>query len=302
MSDTVTDLGMHGLTEAVISNTSGIASLKTSYTTLNDTVSKIKTETADISQLTSDVNTLKSTTSSLTTSYNTLKGTVGSVVDSLTPLIGTVSTLSTKAADLQTSYTTLNSTVAGLKTSYTTLNSTVAGLKTSYTTLNSTVDGLKTSYTTLNSTVGTLKTGYNNLYDKVLTVWNTELDSYVLHGYYASISGWSSLTPLNAGASWMTILPALEIKYADGKSAGTGVPEYVNALRKCYTYGLQLISREDGSKIDVIKTSNGFALTGFCVNIRSNYPYVVAYSAFLLYNNNTLSMPTVVRQHNLYSI
>ena len=288
MSDTVTDLGMHGLTEAVISNTSGIASLKTSYTTLNDTVSKIKTETADISQLTSDVNTLKSTTSSLTTSYNTLKGTVGSVVDSLTPLIGTVSTLSTKAADLQTSYTTLNSTVAGLKTSYTTLNSTV--------------DGLKTSYTTLNSTVGTLKTGYNNLYDKVLTVWNTELDSYVLHGYYASISGWSSLTPLNAGASWMTILPALEIKYADGKSAGTGVPEYVNALRKCYTYGLQLISREDGSKIDVIKTSNGFALTGFCVNVRSNYPYVVAYSAFLLYNNNTLSMPTVVRQHNLYSI
>ena len=135
-----------------------------------------------------------------------------------------------------------------------------------------------------------------------MTVWNTELDSYVLHGYYASISGWSSLTPLNAGASWMTILPALEIKYADGKSAGTGVPEYVNALRKCYTYGLQLISREDGSKIDVIKTSNGFALTGFCVNIRSNYPYVVAYSAFLLYNNNTLSMPTVVRQHNLYSI
>ena len=288
MSDTVTDLGMHGLTEAVISNTSGIASLKTSYTTLNDTVSKIKTETADISQLTSDVNTLKSTTSSLTTSYNTLKGTVGSVVDSLTPLIGTVSTLSTKAADLQTSYTTLNSTVAGLKTSYTTLNSTV--------------DGLKTSYTTLNSAVGTLKTGYNNLYDKVLTVWNAELDSYVLHGHYASISGWSSLTPLNASASWLTILPALEIKYGNGKSAGTGVPEYVNALTKCYTYGLQLISREDGSKIDVIKTSNGFALTGFCVNVRSNYPYVVAYSAFLLYNNNTLSMPTVVRQHNLYSI
>ena len=288
MSETVTDLGMHGLTEAVISNTSGIASLKTSYNTLNDTVSKIKTETADISQLTSDVNTLKSTTSSLTTSYNTLKGTVGSVVDSLTPLIGTVSTLSTKAADLQTSYTTLNSAVAGLKTSYTTLNSAV--------------DGLKTSYTTLNSAVGTLKTGYNNLYDKVLKVWNAELDSYVLHGHYASIRGWSSLTPLNASASWLTILPALEIKYGNGETAGTGVPEYVNALTKCYTYGLQLISREDGSKIDVIKTSNGFALTGFCVKIRSNYPYVVAYSAFLLYNNNTLSMPTVVREHNLYSV
>lgn len=134
------------------------------------------------------------------------------------------------------------------------------------------------------------------------TVWAANSDSYILNGYYASIKGWSSLTPLNASASWMTILPALEIKYGNGQNAGTGIPEYVNVLTKCSLYGLQLISREDGAKIDVNKTSNGFALTGFCVKIRSNYTYVVAYSAFLLYNNNTLSMPTVVRQHNLYSI
>ena len=199
-----------------------------------------------------------------------------------------MSSLSTKAAELQTSYTTLNSTVAGLKTSYTTLNSSVATLK--------------TSYDTLNSSVATLKTGYVNLYNKVSAVWNAELDSYVLNGYYASITCWSSLTPLNPGATWLTILPALEIIYGNDQKAGTGIPEYVNALTKCSTYGLQLISRENGAKIDVNKTSNGFALTGFCVNVRNNYPYVVAYSAFLLYNNNTLSMPTVVRQHNLYSV
>ena len=134
------------------------------------------------------------------------------------------------------------------------------------------------------------------------TVWAANSDSYILNGYYASIKGWSSLTPLNAGASWMTILPALEIKYGNDQKAGTGIPEYVNVLTKCSAYGLQLISREDGAKIDVNKNSNGFTLTGFCVNVINNYPYVVAYSAFILYNNNTLSMPTVVRQHNLYSI
>lgn len=158
-------------------------------------------------------------------------------------------------------------------------------------------------YDTLNSNVATLKTGYNNLYNKVSAIWSAELDSYVLNGYYASIAGWSSLTPLSTNSSWLTILPALNIKYGNGESAGTGIPEYINALTNCSTYGLQLIARENGAKIDVNKTSNGFALTGLCTNMRGTIPYVVAYSAFILNTNNTdLSMPTVVKQHNLYSL
>ena len=59
----------------------------------------------------------------------------------------------------------------------------------------------------------------------------------------------------------------------------------------------------DGAKIDVNKTSNGFALTGLCVNMRGMEPYVVAYNAFISTAiSGTLMMPTAVKQHNLYSL
>lgn len=135
------------------------------------------------------------------------------------------------------------------------------------------------------------------------TLWPVNADTYGIYGYYASIAGWSPLKPLAVTATWLTLLPALNIKYSNGVWAGTGVPEYINVLTKCSTYGLQLVARENAAKIDVNKTSNGFALTGFCVNMRGTEPYVVAYNTFLsTATSGTLTIPTAVKQHNLYSL
>ncbi len=133
------------------------------------------------------------------------------------------------------------------------------------------------------------------------------MPGYNLSGYYASIVGWSSLTPLTAGWGWGYLSTAFSPKYGNGQSLGTGEPEFINVLTQCSAYGKRLIARENGATIDVntVYTGaySGFALTGLCVGLNSSgEPCVVAYSAFIMNSNGTLRLASEVKKHNLYSI
>ena len=285
----VVDLGLHGLTGAVVTNSSAISSLKTSYNTLNDTVSKIKTDTADISGLTSDVKTLK-------TSYNTLNTTVGGLYSSITPIQSTLSSLSTKAAQLETSYNTLNTTVGSLKTSYNTLNTTVGRLYRSITPIESTVNTLSTKAAALETSYSTL---FNTSYEMMMSIKELqELRSGA--GFYASMASWSSLEPLPQGAGWGTIMPALLLQLYYWEYVDTAPTYYYRVLEHCSTYGQRLVTRDKGEYVNVIRTYDGFALNSITVNASG---YLFAYSITIKVSpDDTWSIANSCTKHNLYSI